>query len=377
MFFDNASTTKIFPSALKKYVEISESCFYNPSALYSKGVEAKNLIDKARQDMKLVLGAQRNDQLIFTSGATEADQLAILGSIRKNCGKLLFGLGEHPAVDQVAKDLENKGYEIDYIALTKEGTIDIEDFKRKCTKEVAFISLMHVSNETGAVSPIKELCTYAKSINPSIIFHSDGVQAFGKIKVNVASLGVDLYTISSHKIHGPKGIGALFIKNGINLKPVTIGGGQEFGKRGGTENVPAIVAFADASKLITKNLEENLTHVQSLKNYFISQMEEYLPFRLHSMNGSPYIISCSFVGMKAETLLHSLEQYDIYIGNGSACSSKKTNNRTLQAMQVSTEEMSSAVRISFSFDQSIDEVDFLCKKIKEEVDRYLSILYKR
>lgn len=377
MFFDHASTTKIFSSALQQYVDVSNNCYYNPSALYGKGVEAKNLVDQARQDIKGALGAQRNDQLVFTSGATEADQLAILGSMRKNCGKLLFALGEHPAVDQVAKDLENKGYTVDYVGLTKEGTIDVEEFKRKCTKDTSFISVMHVSNETGAINPIKELASYAKSVNPAIIFHSDGVQAFGKIKVNVTNLGVDLYTISSHKIHGPKGVGALYIKNGTNLKPVTIGGGQEFGKRGGTENVPAIVAFAHASKLITNDIEENLKHVQSLKDYFILNMQNYLPFRLHSVGGSPYIISCSFLGMKAETLLHSLEQHNIYIGNGSACSSKKTNNRTLQAMKVQVDQIISAVRISFSFDQTIEEVEVLCKKIKEEVDRYLSILYKK
>lgn len=377
MFFDNASTTKIFPSALQKYVEVSENCFYNPSALYGKGVEAHNLIDEARMSIKNVLGADRSDQLIFTSGATEADQLAILGSIRKNGGKLLFGLGEHPAVDQVAKELENKGYDVDYIALTREGTVDVEDFKRKCTKDVAFISIMHVNNETGAVSPIKQLVTIAKTINPKVIFHSDGVQAFGKLKVNVTSLGVDLYTISSHKIHGPKGVGALYVKNGINLKPVTIGGGQEFGKRGGTENVPAIVAFADACTTISHDIDVNYQHIQTLKDTFIDGMKDYLPFRLHSFGGSPYIISCSFVGMKAETLLHSLEQYDIYIGNGSACSSKKTNNRTLSAMKVSNEEIISAVRISFSFEQQIEDVKYLVEKIKQEVDRYLSVLYRK
>lgn len=376
MFFDHASTTKIFPSSLQQYVEVSENCYYNPSALYKKGLEAKNYVEKSRSIIKRCLNASMLDQLIFTSGATEADQLAILGSIRKNGGKLLFAEGEHPAIDQEAKDLGQKGYKIEFIKLTKEGVVDIVDFKKKCTPDVVFISIMHISNETGAINPIASLVQIAKQVNPSIIFHSDGVQAFGKVKVNVQQLGVDLYTISGHKIHGPKGIGALYVKQGITIKPVLLGGGQENGKRSGTENVPAIVAFADAATNITKDIEQHYQHVLSLKQYFLDSMKGYAPFRNHSF-GSPYIISCSFIGMKAETLLHSLEQYDIYIGTGSACSSKKTNNRTLQAMGLSQEEMISSVRISFSFEQTIEEVQYLVEKIKYEVDRYLSILYKK
>ncbi len=374
IFLDNASTTKIYKEALEDYVMFSNNSFYNPSSLYKPGVTVSSQINTARKSIINLLGGSVFDNLIFTSGATEANNFAINGILRKNMGKLLFSIAEHPSVYNVALNLKNLGYNVEFVNILKDGTIDEVDFVKKLDG-AAFVSIMHVNNETGAINNIKRLVEIAKTKNPKIIFHCDGVQAFGKIKVNVSSLGVDLYTISAHKIHGPKGVGALYIKKGITLKPLMQGGGQEFALRSGTENTCGIISFAKACEISCKNIETNLKYVAELKELFISEItKDFSAIINSSENALPYIVSFAVPKVKAETILHMAEAEGVLISNGSACSSKHTDNRILSAMGIENNIIISSVRVSFSFDTTKEEVINACDIIKKTCKNYIKIL---
>ena len=373
IFLDNASTTKVYEKSLEVYNTASLNDFYNPGALYNLGSKNYKSINESKINFLKYLGATSNDKIIFTSGATESNNMAIMGSIKNKNAKLLFSLGEHPAVYNVAKNLESLGYNVEYIKLIENGEIDYDDFVNKIDDKVAFVSIMHVNNETGAVNDIEKLVKYAKSINPKIIFHSDGVQAFGKIDVNVNRLGVDLYTISGHKIHAPRGIGALFCKNGINLKPIIFGGGQENGLRSGTENYPAIKAFDKSAEIILKNRMENFNHVKKLSELFKQELLALVPnVVFNGENKSPYIVSFSLPSSRAETLLHMLDDKGVLLSNGSACSTKKLGNRILQAMGVSNSLIEGSLRVSFSEENSIDEIKIATQEIANCYNEYIS-----
>ena len=373
IFLDNASTTKVYEKSLEVYNTASLNDFYNPGALYNLGSKNYKSINESKINFLKYLGATSNDKIIFTSGATESNNMAIMGSIKNKNAKLLFSLGEHPAVYNVAKNLESVGYNVEYIKLIENGEIDYDDFVNKIDDKVAFVSIMHVNNETGAVNDIEKLVKYAKSINPKIIFHSDGVQAFGKIDVNVNRLGVDLYTISGHKIHAPRGIGALFCKNGINLKPIIFGGGQENGLRSGTENYPAIKAFDKSAEIILKNRMENFNHVKKLSELFKQELLALVPnVVFNGENKSPYIVSFSLPSSRAETLLHMLDDKGVLLSNGSACSTKKLGNRILQAMGVSNSLIEGSLRVSFSEENSIDEIKIATQEIANCYNEYIS-----
>ena len=374
IFLDNASTTKIYDEALEEYNNQSINFFYNASALYKSGSDVLKQINKARLNLIKLLGGSSFDNLIFTSGATEANNMAINGCIRKNFGKLVFSYAEHPAVFNVAKSLQNQGYNVEFVNLSPAGVVDEEDFKQKVVG-ASFVSIMHVCNETGAINNIKRLVQIAKSVNKDIIFHSDGVQAFGKVAVNVKDLGVDLYTISAHKIHGPKGVGALYVKKGINLKPSVFGGGQEFGLRSGTENTCGILAFNVAAQKIVESQKINFEHVSKLKQAFLNELTHGFDVVINSdENCSPYIISFAVLKVKAETILHMAEEQGVLISNGSACSSRNTDNRILSAMGISANTIISSVRVSFSEFNTVDEAITAARVIKETCTRYINIL---
>ena len=366
IFLDNASTTKMSDSAISEFVRVNKETPYNPSAQYVLGIDAHKVIDNAKEDLLRMLDGEGN--IIFTGSATESNNQALNSFASKN-GKMLISAGEHPSIYNVARELEQKGYSVEFVKLDKiTGQVNVNDFIRKMTPEVNFVSIIHVSNETGAINDIKKLVEIAKSVNPKVIFHCDGVQAFGKIIVDVIDLGVNLYTISAHKIFGPKGIGALYVRKGLTIKPFIIGGGQESGLRSGTENTPGIASFvvaakdkADNSKIISKNLE----HAKKLADTLTEQASSMFPNFSVNGGGSPYVISCRFGEMRGETLLHELEAKQIFIGNGSACSSKKAENRVLTEMGVGQKDREQSVRISFSTDNTVKDVKDLLDAIKE------------
>lgn len=372
MFFDNASTTKIDGEIFDELKEINNENFYNPGALYKGGLNVKYMLEDMRKSILVSLGGC-DGKLIFTGSATEANNMALFGSLKKNTRKILVSMGEHPSVYNCALEIKNRGYNVEFVSLGKDGKVDIQDFESKMTSDVDIVSIMHVSNETGAINDVSALVEIAKGVNPKVVFHCDGVQAFGKIDVDVENLDVDMYTISAHKIHGCKGVGALYIKKGLNVKPIIFGGGQEENLRSGTENILGIYTLARASKIACENRLKNYQIVSELKKYFLNKLnEKNLKYSLHSMKeNSPYIVSLSFENCRAETLLNMLSDRDIYIGNGSACSSSKRNNRVLENMGVGGSEIEGNLRISFCKYNTKEEVEKLVENLCECVNLYL------
>ena len=370
IFLDNASTTRIDKRVNDLISRVNYEEFFNPSALYTQSMTVKNKIDNAILNISKILNAP-NQNFIFTSGATECNNTIINGFISGNKkAEYIFSMGEHPSVYEVAKKLENMGYIVHFVNLTSSGVVDIEHFKSLLNQNTHFISIMHISNETGAINDISYLCKLAKQVNPNCIFHSDGVQAVGKIKVDLKQLGVDAYSTSAHKFHGPKGVGFLYIKDFNKFKPYVLGGGQQNQRRSGTENVSGILGSELALILANDELSSNYKKVQEFRCYIINQLSNS-PLKNYKINentdNSPYILSISFLGLRGEVIQHSLEKYDILIGIGSACSSKKNNNRTLQNMKVDKKFIEGSIRISFSNENTLEEVKFACDKLIQEV----------
>lgn len=372
IFLDNASTTRLCSEA-KSEIEKSHDLFYNPSAVYGKSLEVRKMLDEAKQKICCALGVQYNNNLIITGSATEANNLAIFGSIKKTDSQLVFGAGEHPSVYNCALELKARGFNVVFAPLAKTGEVDLEILSKILEKPTAFVSIMTVSNETGAINNISKISKLIRRTNPNAIFHSDGVQAFGKISTNVLNMDVDLFSISAHKIGGPKGIGALYVKNIKKLKPIIYGGGQEFGLRSGTENTMFTLAFGEVARnLKTKENFEKIDEIRNyVQNFFLNKDGVVIN---SSKDGSPYVLSLSFCGVRGETLVHVLEGENIIIGTGSACSSKKgALNRTLEEMGKTKEENEGAVRISFSKETTFNEVVLACEKI---YDSYLKLKEK-
>ncbi|MBR4745209.1 MAG: aminotransferase class V-fold PLP-dependent enzyme, partial [Clostridia bacterium] len=318
IFFDNASTTKICDDSLAAMNYYASEKFFNPSALYKESLNVSNEINEARNVILNAMGALTGDKFVFTSGATEANNTIIRSCARNKNLKMLFSMGEHPSVYNVALDLQSQGYNVQFINLNRQGTLDLKDLERKLDSDTCFVSFMHVSNETGAINDVKKITAFIKSKSRALV-HCDGVQAFMKLNVNVTSLGIDFYTISAHKFHGPKGVGGYFVKNGINVKPFIIGGGQEQNLRSGTENVPAIIGMAKAVEYMAPSIKSNYEKIVQLSDYLCGEVNKF-GYALTLDQKSPYINVLSFEGVRAETLLHMIEDNGYLVGNGSACS---------------------------------------------------------
>ncbi|HEY8443813.1 MAG TPA: cysteine desulfurase family protein [Clostridia bacterium] len=355
IYLDNAATTKMYEELVDIYREYGCEKFFNPSSLYKQALDVSLEIRKAKAELLEFFGSQAGD-IIFTGSATEANNLAIRGSLKKN-SKLVISAGEHPSVYNTILDLKNNGVECEIIPLKKDGQIDAEKLYNYISQnnDARLVSVIHVSNETGAINNIKELVQNVKKINPAILFHSDGVQAFAKI--DIKNLGVDIYSFSGHKIKGPKGIGGLFIKKGVRLNPIITGGGQENNLRSGTENVANIIAFAKAAKIYAKQYDFN--KMLEYKTTFLNILKEKVQdivLTIQENNTMPHIISLIIPKIKGETLLHIMESKGILIGLGSACSSRSKSNRVLQALGYSSNLTESSIRISFSPDNTLEEI---------------------
>ena len=330
------------------------------SGIYAESIKVKNDIESTRELIKKTLGTTSGN-FIFTSSATEANNLAVFGCLKSNFKKFVFTMADHPSTFNIGVELKNRGYDVEFCPLSQDGQIDYDAFEKILTKDTNFISVIHVSNETGAINDLKRISEIKNKICPNALLHADGVQAFGKIKVNLDYFGVDLYTISGHKMHAVKGVAGLYYKN-IVLKPQIFGGGQEFGIRSGTENVGAIMTLKTAIEEIG-NIQDNLKHVETLKQKFIDNIKD-LPCSINSSkDNSPYVLSITFRGVKSETLVHMMEQKGILISTGSACSSKKVGNRTLEAMNI--KDIVGSVRISFCKDNTLEEIDIASKAIAQ------------
>lgn len=365
---DNASTTMPYPEVVRAIDIALTDDYLNMGAKYKQARVIAQKTEAIKKGMLNLIGTTTGD-VIITPSATAANNLAFTAFNLSTKKTALVGSGEHSSVHEIAKHLLDAGAKVEFIKLTPAGTIDLDDFKQKMTDGVAFISVMLVSNETGAINPVAEISKIAKAVNPNCIVHTDAVQALGKIDVNVRALGVDMLTISAHKICGPKGIGALYARDKNKLKPIIFGGGQENGLVSGTENFAYLSGFYTAMKIKLGRLNSDAQKALEYKLAFINALKNrQIDFKINGqIDGfSPYILNIEIAGVRGEVLLHALAENNILIATGSACSSKKRGNRTLEAMGQTAAEIDSAIRISFSPDADYD-FEYIADKFKEVI----------
>ncbi|MBP3421866.1 MAG: cysteine desulfurase [Lachnospiraceae bacterium] len=364
VYLDNSATTKAYPEVARLVADIMTEDYGNPSSMHLKGVEAEKHIKYSKKTIAGVLKVQEKE-IFFTSGGTESDNWALMGCAYANqrMGRHLITTKiEHPAVLQTMEHLKEQGFEITYLSVDKKGIIRLDELKKAIRPDTILVSIMYVNNEVGAIQPIEEAGALIKQINSKTLFHVDAVQGFGKLRLLPKKWHIDLVSVSGHKIHGPKGVGFLYIDEKVKIKPIIFGGGQQRNFRSGTENVPGVAGLGKATELIYQDLAKDTAHLDELKQYFIkglSRMEHvYFNGPLDEM-GAPHIVSASIAGIRSEVLLHALEEKGIYVSAGSACSSHKhTVSATLESMGVDRKLMDSTLRFSFSVFTTKEEIDY-------------------
>ena len=361
IYLDNSATTRPYDEVVRHMADVATNTYGNPSSMHTLGIEAERLVKAARESLAKALDADPRE-IYFTSGGTESNNMAIRSYLEANPRKgkhIITTSIEHPSVLEVFKMLENQGFAVDWIGVDNEGRIRLDELGSKINSETALISMILVNNETGTIQPLEEIISLRNRLNASTAIHIDAVQAFGKLRLNPSKMGVELMSVSSHKIHGPKGVGALYASRSVRLKPLMYGGGQEALMRSGTENVPGVSGFGLAADMTLKNLEENNIKVTALKQSFIRGLHESGVdcIVITPEKSSPYILNVSFAGLKAEVLLHHLEERKIYVSTGSACSSRKNvRSHVLTSMGLTPELIDGAIRFSFSAFNTEDEI---------------------
>lgn len=371
IYLDNSATTKPFKEVLDTFVTVSEKYFANPSSLHSKGGEAEKLLGQARKSIAQLLEVAPSE-VVFTSGGTEGNNIAIKGIAfqHQNRGKhLITSSVEHASSHESFQYLESQGFEITYLPVDHDGLISSEDLKRSIRPDTILVSLIHVNNETGTIQPIQEIGKILKE-HPKIFFHVDNVQGVGKVDLPLNECGIDLCTISAHKIHGLKGNGILFVKNGVSISSLFTGGEQELKKRAGTENVAGIVAMAKALRLILQESKEKKENLLEIKQFLIEELRSIDGIDINTpiKCSAPHIINFSVKGIKPEVLIHSLDKRDVYVSTRSACSSKQGGaSRILLEMGLGENRASTAIRLSTSYGNTLKEAEMTLKVLKEEL----------
>lgn len=377
-YLDNAATTFVFPEVKDIMVRVMEEDYGNPSSLHTKGIEAEKYIKDAKDIISKQLKVDAKD-LIFTSGGTEANNMALLGSAYRNKRRgnhIITTQIEHPSVLQPLLQLENQGFRVTYLPVDKNGIVSMKALQEALCDETILVSIMMVNNEIGAVQPIEEIGQIVKNYNPSILYHVDGIQGFGKFHIYPKRCNIDFFSVSGHKIHGPKGIGFLYCKDKMKLQPIIFGGGQEKGMRSGTENVPAIAGLGVATKKIYEEHEKRIEVLKQLKQSLIEQVETMENVVNHS-GDAPHIVSISFVGVRSEVLLHALEEKGVYVSSGSACSSNHPAvSGTLKSIGLPKAEQESTLRFSLSIFTTQEEIDYTATCLKELVPQLRRFIRK-
>ena len=372
-YLDNSATTRCCEEAAQLVVNLLTEDYGNPSSLHNKGVIAENYMNDARKKIAKTLKVQEKE-ICFTSGGTESNNLAIIGvaEANKRSGKHVITTSiEHPSVSATMAYLEEHGYEVTYLPVDAYGVISLDDLKAAIRPDTILVSLMQVNNEIGAIEPVAEAAELIKKKNPDTLIHVDAIQSYGKMYIYPKKLGIDMLSVSGHKIHGPKGIGFIYIKNGTKIKPIIWGGNQQKGMRSGTENVPAIAGLGEAAEEIYENLDEKRAHLYGLKQRFIDGIEKLEGTHVNGKTGedsAPHIVSVSFEGIRSEVLLHSLEDRGIYVSSGSACSSnnhagKQKGSKTLRNIHLKENLLDSTLRFSFSVHTTEEEIDYAVKEM--------------
>lgn len=378
IYLDNAATTYVSSEVLNEMLPCFTNIYGNPNSLHGFGREAACVVDKARDRIAKAINAKNVGEIYFTSGGTEADNWAIKGIARAYASKgkhIITSLIEHHAVLDSCKQLENEGFEITYLPVDKYGLVNLADLIHHIRKDTILISIMAVNNEVGTIQNLKAIAKTAHE--NGIIFHTDAVQAMGALKIDVQDMEIDAMSMSSHKIYGPKGCGALYVRNGVRIQPLVIGGAQERTKRGGTTNVPAIVGFGKAMEIAVRDLSINQQKLKSLREYFIEQVEQRIEF-IH-VNGHPYqkingTVSISFEMIEGESILMLLDLEGIAVSTASACTSNSLEpSHVLKAMGIPDEIAQGTIRFSFGKNISKSDIDYVVDKLVEVVAKLRAI----
>ncbi len=384
IYLDNASSSPIDVNVINEMLPFLTSFYGNPSSLHGLGRKSTIAVSKARARISKLIGSKSNE-IYFTSGGTESNNLALIGcarlidNMKPTCKRILISKIEHDSIIETIKFIEkDMEFEIDYIPIKNDGLIDLDIFRKMVSPKTSLISVMLANNEIGIIQPIRSLVEIAKAKNNNTIFHSDAVQALGKIPINVNDLKIDMMTISSHKINGPKGIGALFIKQGIHIKPIIFGGGQEMNLRSGTENVSAIVGFGKACEIWKEKLESVQTKISGLQRYMIDRIINEIPGS--ALNGSrenriPNNVNFSFSGINGENLLIKLDEYGIEASTGSACSSNKKQkaSHVLKALGLTYDQVSGSIRFSIGYQNTLEELKIAVDTLKNLIIEFKKI----
>lgn len=364
VYLDNSATTRVYESVKDIMVKTMCEDYGNPSSLHKKGIEAEKYVREAKEVLARLMKVQEKE-ILFTSGGTESDNLALIGGARANhrAGKhLITTTIEHPAVLKTMQYLEEEGYRVTYLPVDTSGRVQLEELKKALCEETILVSIMYVNNEIGSVQPIEEAGKIIKAYNKNILFHVDAVQGFGKYRIYPKKLGIDMMSVSGHKIHGPKGVGFLYLDEKVKMKPILFGGGHQRNLRSGTENVPGIAGIAEAAKEIYRNFDEKIAHMYELKQRFIEGIGKLEEVKVHGRideNSAPHIISVGVAGIRSEVLLHALEEKGIYVSAGSACSSNHPSiSGVLKGIGTGKEYLDSTIRFSMSEFTTEEEIDY-------------------
>lgn len=373
IYLDNSATTRCFPEAAALMNEIFLEDYGNPSSMHHRGVTAERRVLEAKKTLAGLLKVKEKN-LYFTSCGTESDNLAIIGgalAAQRRGRHLITTRIEHPAVLEAMKYLEAQGFEITYLGVDRDGLVSAKEAAAAVRPDTILVSVMHTNNEIGSVQPIEEIGRAVKAVNPRVLFHVDAVQGFGKSLILPKRMHIDLLAASGHKIHGPKGVGLLYVADGVRLEPLLHGGGQQGGMRSGTENVPGIAGMALAAKLLCGNLDEDRQRLFAMKNRLIDRLREIPDIEFNGRTdetAAPHILSVRVRGVRAEVLLHALEDKGIYVSSGSACSSNHPRpSETLAAIGTPASEMDNSIRMSLSVMNTMEEMDAAAQAVGEIV----------
>ncbi|MGI6140278.1 MAG: cysteine desulfurase family protein [Caldicoprobacterales bacterium] len=375
IYLDNAATTPVVPPVVEAITDCLKNDYGNPSSMHRLGIRAEKRVKEAKNRVSNLLKAAP-EEIVFTSGGTEANNLAILGTAynRRRIGKHCITTAiEHPSVLQAFRHLENQGYEISYLPVDRNGVISPDDVQKNLREDTVLVSIMHVNNETGSVQPISKVGAILNGQVNKPIFHVDAIQSAGKLPIFPSSWGIDLLSVSGHKIHAPKGIGALYIRKGVRLQPILFGGNQQDGLRSGTENLPGIVGIGVAAKWIGQLLDEKSDYLAGLKKKLIEDIRRFIPgivINGSTENSAPHILNIGFPGLRGEILLHALEEEGVYVSSGSACSSRdKRFSHVLKAMGVDELVLEGSIRLSTSYLTTMEEIEAFTPRLVRTVKR--------
>lgn len=379
-YLDNSATTRCLESVKEIVVKTMMEDFGNPSSKHLKGVEAERYLRTAREQIAATLKVNEKE-IYFTSGGTESNNWALIGAAlanRRSGNHIITTAVEHAAVLQPVHFLEEMGFRVTYLPVNEYGEISLDDLRKAVCEETILVSMMYVNNELGTVEPVEEAARIIKEKNPRTLFHVDAIQAYGKFRIHPKKMGMDMLSVSGHKIHGPKGIGFLYVNEKAKIRPLILGGGQQKGMRSGTDNVSGAAGLGVAAEEAYRDFENKIDHLKRIKERFIQGVTAIDGTKLQGQNrkagpgellGAPQIVSVSFCGVRSEVLLHALEERQVYISSGSACSSNKKLpvSSVLREIHVEKDLLESTVRFSFSCQTTEEEIDYCLEQLREIV----------